>query len=191
MARPDLGKALLGIARSAIGVELGMPGQDKPAHALLGQPGATFVTLKRAGDLRGCIGSLRATRPLGVDVHANAIAAAFGDPRFPPLARFEFEEIVVEVSLLTADEPIDVADEADLIARLRPGIDGLILGYGHQRATFLPQVWETLPEPRQFVAALKRKAGLREDFWSSDVKVARYTVIKWKEREFAAEGARS
>jgi len=183
MARPDLGKALLGIARSAIGVELGMPGQDKPAHALLGQPGATFVTLKRAGDLRGCIGSLRATRPLGVDVHANAIAAAFGDPRFPPLARFEFEEIVVEVSLLTADEPIDVADEADLIARLRPGIDGLILGYGHQRATFLPQVWDALPDPRDFVAALKRKAGLPEHFWSPQMNVSRYGVTKWTERE--------
>ena len=183
MAGPDLGKALLGIARSAIGVELGMPGQDKPAHALLGQPGATFVTLKRAGDLRGCIGSLRATRPLGVDVHANAIAAAFGDPRFPPLARFEFEEIVVEVSLLTADEPIDVADEAELIARLRPGIDGLILGYGHQRATFLPQVWDALPDPRDFVAALKRKAGLPEHFWSPQMNVSRYGVTKWTERE--------
>ena len=181
MPVPELGNALLGIARSAIAVELGMPGQGKPAHALLAQPGASFVTLKRAGDLRGCIGSLRATRPLGVDVHANAIAAAFGDPRFPPLARFEFEEIVVEVSLLTADEPIDVTDEAELIARLRPGIDGLVLGYGHRRATFLPQVWEALPDPRDFLAALKRKAGLPEHFWSPQMNVSRYGVTKWME----------
>jgi AmmeMemoRadiSam system protein A len=183
MSGPDLGNALLTIARSAIAQELGLPGRGKPGHALLGQPGATFVTLKRAGELRGCIGSLRPTRPLGVDVHANAIAAAFGDPRFPPLARHEFEEVVVEVSLLSADEPIAVVDEADLIARLRPGLDGLVLGYGHRRATFLPQVWDALPEPREFVAALKRKAGLPENFWNPQMNVSRYGVTKWAENE--------
>ena len=102
----------------------------------------------------------------------------------PPLARFEFDEVVVEVSLLTADEPIDVVDEDDLVARLRPGEDGLILGYGHRRATFLPQVWDSLPDPRDFLAALKRKAGLPEDFWSPQMNVSRYGVTKWMETEF-------
>jgi AmmeMemoRadiSam system protein A len=122
-------------------------------------------------------------RPLGVDVRANAIAAAFGDCRFPPLAAFEFEELAVEVSLLTADEPIDAVDEDDLLARLRPGLDGLILHYGHRRATFLPQVWESLPDPREFLAALKRKAGLPEAFWSSQLNVSRYGVTKWTESD--------
>jgi AmmeMemoRadiSam system protein A len=180
----DLGNVLLTIARSGIAEELGLPERPEGSHSALGQPGATFVTLKRAGELRGCIGSLRPIRPLSVDVRANAIAAAFGDPRFPPLAMFEFEEVVVEVSLLTADEPIGVVDEDDLVARLRPGLDGLILGYGHRRATFLPQVWDALPDPRDFLAALKRKAGLPEDFWSPQMNVSRYGVTKWAENEF-------
>jgi AmmeMemoRadiSam system protein A len=184
MAGRDLGNVLLTIARSAIAEELRLPTQGAVTHAALPHPGATFVTLKRAGELRGCIGSIRPVRPLGVDVRANAIAAAFGDPRFPPLAMFEFEEVVVEVSLLTADEPINVVDEDDLVARLRPGLDGLILGYGHRRATFLPQVWDALPDPRQFLAALKRKAGLPEDFWSPQMNVSRYGVTKWTEKKY-------
>jgi uncharacterized protein len=184
MSGRDLGNALLTIARSAIAQELGLRGRGEASHASLGQPGATFVTLKRSGELRGCIGSLRPVRPLGMDVRANAIAAAFGDPRFPPLAVVEFEEVVVEVSLLTADEPIAVVDEDDLVARLRPGLDGLILGFGQRRATFLPQVWDTLPDPRDFLAALKRKAGLPENFWSPHLNVSRYGVTKWAESEF-------
>ena len=184
MAGRDLGNALLGIARSGIAEGLGLPARGEASHAALGQAGATFVTLKRAGQLRGCIGSLRPVRPLGVDVRANAIAAAFSDPRFPPLAVFEFEEVVVEVSLLTADERIDVVDEDDLLARLRPGLDGLILQYGQRRATFLPQVWDALPDPRDFLAALKQKAGLPQDFWNSDMNVSRYGVTKWVEGEF-------
>lgn len=184
MAGRDLGNALLTIARSGIAEELGLPGRGEASHAALGQAGATFVTLKRAGQLRGCIGSLRPVRPLGVDVRANAIAAAFGDPRFPPLAVFEFEDVVVEVSLLTADERIDVVDEDDLLARLRPGLDGVILEYGRRRATFLPQVWDALPDTREFLAALKRKAGFPEDFWSPQMNVSRYGVTKWAETEF-------
>ena len=181
----DLGNALLGIARSGIAEELGLPWRGAASHAALGQAGATFVTLKRAGELRGCIGSIRPVRPLGVDVRANAIAAAFGDPRFPPLAVFEFEVVTVEVSLLSATERIEVADEGDLVARLRPGLDGLILEYGPRRATFLPQVWDGLPDPREFLAALKRKAGLPQDFWSPQMNVSRYDVTKWVESEFA------
>ncbi len=184
MNDPDLGRALLAIARSAIGAELGLRPFAAASHAALTEPAATFVTLKLAGELRGCIGSLKPMRPLGVDVRANAIAAAFRDPRFPPLAVVEFEATMVEVSLLSADERLDVRDESDLLARLRPDIDGLVLEYGHHRATFLPQVWESLPDPRGFLAALKRKAGLPADFWSPQVNVSRYGVTKWEEGEF-------
>ena len=184
MPQLDLGNALLGIARSAIAQELHLPMRGETSHADLSQPGATFVTLKRAGELRGCIGSLRPMRPLGVDVRANAIAAAFGDPRFPPLAVAEFEKVAIEVSLLSATEPIDIVDEVDLVARLRPGLDGLVIEYGHRRATFLPQVWDALPDPRDFLAALKRKAGLPESFWSPQMNVSRYGVTKWTETEF-------
>ena len=184
MAGRDLGNVLLTIARSGIAEELGLPPRGEASHAALGQAGATFVTLKHVGKLRGCIGTIRPVRPLGVDVRQNAIAAAFRDPRFPPLAVVEFEELAVEVSLLTADERIDVADEDELVARLRPGLDGLIIEYGRRRATFLPQVWDALPDPREFLAALKRKAGLPEDFWSPQMNVSRYGVTKWLEREF-------
>ncbi|MEO8675961.1 MAG: AmmeMemoRadiSam system protein A [Casimicrobiaceae bacterium] len=180
----DLGSALLTIARSAIAEAFGLPNLDEAGHAALAQPGATFVTLKRRGQLRGCIGSLRPVRPLGVDVRQNAIGAAFRDPRFPPLALAEFEKVLVEVSLLSADERIDVVDENDLLARLRPGVDGLILEYGRQRATFLPQVWDSLPDPRHFLTALKLKAGLPEDFWNAQMNVARYSVTKWSQSEF-------
>jgi len=186
MPERELGRAVLAIARSAIAVELGFPPVGKGSHAALAQPAATFVTLKRSGDLRGCIGSLRPLRPLREDVHANALAAAFRDPRFPPLAAFEFAATSVEVSLLSADERIEVLDEAELLARIRPGVDGIVLEYGYHRATFLPQVWESLPEPRGFLAALKRKAGLPADFWSPRVNVSRYGVTKWEEKEFPA-----
>ena len=184
MTDPDLGRALLTIARSAIGAELGLRSIANASHVALAQPAATFVTLKLADELRGCIGSLKPLRPLGVDVRENAIAAAFRDPRFPPLAVAEYEAVAVEISLLSADERLNVRDEADLLARLRPNVDGLVLEYGHHRATFLPQVWESLPEPRDFLVALKRKAGLPGDFWSPRVSVSRYGVTKWVESEF-------
>jgi AmmeMemoRadiSam system protein A len=185
MSGRDLGHALLTIARSAIADELGLPTPAVATHAALAQPGATFVTLKHAGELRGCVGSLRPVRPLGEDVRANAVAAAFRDPRFPPLAPSEFADVAVEVSLLSADEPLTVVDEEDLVAHLRPGRDGVILQYGPRRATFLPQVWESLPDPREFVAALKRKAGLPANFWGPQMNVSRYCVTKWAESEFA------
>lgn len=184
MRERELGRALLTIARSAIAIELGFPRAGEASHAALMQPAATFVTLRNAGQLRGCIGSIRPVRPLGADVRENAVAAAFRDPRFPPLAAAEFAATAVEVSLLSADERLDVRDEEDLVARLRPGVDGVILEYGSQRATFLPQVWEALAEPRAFVAALKRKAGLPEAFWSPRMNVSRYGVTKWEENEF-------
>jgi hypothetical protein len=184
MDERDLGRTLLTIARSAIGTQLGFSSPAQANHIALARPGATFVTLKSSGELRGCIGSLKPLRPLAVDVRANALAAAFRDPRFPPLAAVEFEATSIEVSLLSGDERLAVRDEEDLVARLRPGVDGLIFECGHHRATFLPQVWEVIAEPRDFLAALKRKAGLPKDFWSPHVNVARYGVTKWAEADF-------
>ena len=180
----DLGCVLLAIARSAIGAEFGIRRLSAGDHAALTAPAATFVTLKQAGELRGCIGSLERRRPLGVDVRENAIAAAFRDPRFPPLADREFETTSIEVSLLSPDERVDADDEQGVLASLRPGIDGVIIQRGNQRATFLPQVWASIADPREFLGALKRKAGLPEDFWSPELNVSRYAVTKWAEPEF-------
>jgi AmmeMemoRadiSam system protein A len=175
----DLGDALLAIARSAIADSLGLRGGADASHAGLSRPAATFVTLKMRGELRGCIGTLEPFRPLGLDVHENALAAAFRDPRFPPLTAGEFEATSVEVSLLSESRALDIAGEDDLLAQLRPGHDGLVLEYGRHRATFLPQVWEALADPRDFVVALKRKAGLPADFRSPQIRYSRYGVTKW------------
>ncbi len=179
---PDQGEVLLGLARAAIGERLGMraPAADRGA-AFLTRPGASFVTLKQGGDLRGCIGSLVAHRPLIDDVRHNACAAAFSDPRFTPLTRDEFAATRVEVSLLDAPQPMVFAGAADLLGQLRPLIDGVTIEHGAHRATFLPQVWETLPRPRDFLEQLKAKAGLPRGFWDEQMKVSRYTVRKWAE----------
>ncbi len=186
MSAAVLGRSLVGIARTSIGGAFGRAGRGPAddAHPALGAPGATFVTLMREGALRGCIGSLEPRRALAQDVRANALAAAFGDPRFPPLAAVEFDTTLVEVSLLGASEPLRHRGEAQVLAQLAPGVDGVIIEYGRHRATFLPQVWEALPEPRAFLAELKRKAGLPADFWHVEMNVRRYRVTKWKESEF-------
>ncbi|TXF11301.1 AmmeMemoRadiSam system protein A [Pelomicrobium methylotrophicum] len=180
---PELGLALLKLARGTIAERFGLRADTPPAHGPLAEPGATFVTLSRNGKLRGCIGSLEARRRLYDDVRDNALGAAFRDPRFPPLAREEFDETRVEVSLLSPLEPLPALSQAELLEQLRPGIDGLVFQYGHHRSTFLPQVWETLPEPVDFMEHLKRKAGLPFGFWADGVNVWRYTVSKWKESE--------
>ena len=183
----DLGAALIATARGAIDAAFGRPEARVRPHAALDRPGATFVTLKQDGELRGCIGSLEAHRLLAIDVRRNALAAAFSDPRFPPLAARELEVTTVEVSLLSPASRVEVADEEDLLARLEPGVDGIVLELGRRRATFLPQVWETLPDPRDFIGALKRKAGMPASFWSPEMRVSRYTVSKWQQAEFASE----
>jgi AmmeMemoRadiSam system protein B/AmmeMemoRadiSam system protein A len=176
-----LGPALLARARNAIAARLGQATRAEPDHPALARPGATFVTLTRNDELRGCIGSLEAHRSLDHDVRANAVAAAFRDPRFAPLTLAELPHTRVEVSLLTAPQPMKFSDEADALRQLRPHVDGVILTAGRHRGTFLPQVWEQLPEPRLFMAHLKQKAGLPADEWSSEVELQRYEVRKWKE----------
>ncbi len=147
----------------------------------LDQPAATFVTLKKDGHLRGCIGSLQVHRSLREDIQANAQAAAFRDPRFEALKFEELRAIRIEVSLLSPLDPIEFSDEADLLRKLRPGDDGLVLDHGGQRGTFLPQVWDTLPTAEAFLRELKRKAGLPRDFWDARIRVSRFSVDKWAE----------
>jgi AmmeMemoRadiSam system protein B/AmmeMemoRadiSam system protein A len=178
----ERGKTLLEIARSEIAAGLGHEATRPTDAGWLLEPGASFVTLTRRGELRGCVGSLEAHRPLGTDVRENALAAAFRDPRFMPLSRAEFDDVRVEVSLLSPTETLAVASEADALAVLRPNVDGVVFEYGHHRSTFLPQVWEQLPDPAEFLAYLKRKAGLPMDFWAEQVRLSRYTVTKWKEQ---------
>ncbi|TCJ13508.1 AmmeMemoRadiSam system protein A [Parasulfuritortus cantonensis] len=179
---PDKGALLTAIARAAIARKLGQPAAMAATRPdWLASPGAVFVTLTQAGQLRGCIGSLEAWRPLADDLEANARAAAFGDPRFPALAAEELARTRVEVSILSKPEPLPCTDEADAVAKLRPGVDGVILEWHRHRGTFLPQVWDQLPTPASFLRHLKQKAGLPADFWADDVRLSRYTVEKFKE----------
>lgn len=177
------GQILLHLARAAIAKELGLATHDLPRSNWLDKPGATFVTLHLNGELRGCIGSLEARRPLIDDVQNNALASAFRDPRFLPLGKEEFADVVIDVSLLGKSEPIHFHDEQDALAQLKPGKDGVIMEYGLHRATFLPQVWSQLPDPQKFLARLKEKAGLTADFWSNDIRLSRYSVQEWSEGE--------
>lgn len=142
----------------------------------LREPGASFVTLKREGELRGCIGSLTAHRPLVDDVAENAYAAAFSDPRFYPLQAIELHGLEMHVSILGTPEPMGFTSERDLLEQLRPGIDGLILEEGFRRGTFLPSVWEQLPSAQDFLNHLKLKAGLPVNYWSETIQISRYTT---------------
>ncbi len=135
---------------------------------------ATFVTLEINHQLRGCIGMLEAVRPLAEDIAENAYLAAFKDPRFPPLEADELDKLEIHLSILTPAEPVSFSSEQDLISQLQPGIDGLILEKDRRRGTFLPSVWEQLPEPEQFLQHLKLKAGLPPDYWSENIRIYRY-----------------
>lgn len=174
-----LGAALLARARNSIAAALGARAGAEPHHPALALPGATFVTLHVHGELRGCIGTLEARRALEADVRRHAQAAAFEDTRFAPIRAHELEALQVEVSLLGASELLPVDGEPDAQARLRPGVDGVTLRWRGRSATFLPQVWDQLPEPADFLAALKRKAGLPADFWAEDLVLERYAVRKF------------
>jgi len=179
-------RALLAVARASItyGLKEGAP---LPVHAedypeSLRVKRATFVTLRRRGELRGCIGGFEADLPLVEDVAEHAFAAAFSDPRFSPLTREEFSDLELEISILHPFERLDFHSEAELLAMLRPGIDGVLLEEGGRRGTFLPAVWRELPSPREFLRHLKRKAWLPEDYWSDRLRVYRYTVDEIHER---------
>ena len=187
-----VGSTLIAIAQDSILAGLGQPlfGADE-RQAWLQEPGATFVTLNRGGQLRGCIGSLQAHRALLADVKANAAAAAFRDPRFPPLQMREWDEIEIEVSLLSALEPVVFESEPHALQQLRPGIDGVVLQFGTQRSTFLPQVWGHFSDAEAFLRQLKQKAGLPAGFWHENIALQRYTVEKFRQRDLtvtAVEG---
>jgi AmmeMemoRadiSam system protein A len=185
------GQALVALARQTIAGRLCLPVSEAERAALaplLAAPAlqrhhGTFVTLKCRGQLRGCIGSLLGTTSIVEGVRENALNAAFSDPRFPPLAAEEFGAVKVEVSVLTEPQPLDYTDAADLLAKLRPGIDGLIIRQGGCCATFLPQVWEQLPDPRQFLDHLCLKACLPMDSWQrGKLTVMTYQVQYFEER---------
>lgn len=184
MNSTNYGEILLPIARSAIAGNLGLEHVTDEDADWLQQHAASFVTLTRHGQLRGCIGTLEAHRSLLKDVKSNAISAAFHDPRFSPLTHDEFEQTDIEVSLLSAMKPMDFSSEQHALQQLQPGKDGLVFEYGRHRSTFLPQVWEQLPEAEDFISHLKQKAGLGADFWDDNVKLYRYSVSKWKETDF-------
>ena len=169
---------LLELAKNSIqhGLKTGRPLPvnlaDYPAE--LRTPCATFVTLNLNHNLRGCIGMLKAQRPLAQDIADNAFSAAFRDSRFPPLESSEFEQLEIHLSVLTAPEPIEFTNEQDLLDQLRPGVDGLILEEAGRRATFLPSVWESLPNKVDFLGHLKLKAGFPADYWSDKLRFSRY-----------------
>lgn len=171
---------LLALARESIryGLAHGRPPTVRAADydAALRIPAACFVTLQIKGALRGCVGSLEPVRMLVDDVAHNAYAAAFSDPRFPPLAEQELDQLDIHISMLSPRQPLRFSSEADLLRQLRPGVDGLVLEDARHRGTFLPSVWEQLPEASEFLRHLKIKAGLPPDHWSANLRVERYTT---------------
>ena len=188
----DEKRVLLSLARQ--GLEAAVLGQRPPAvaaealPAALQEPGSSFVTLMRAGQLRGCIGGLAAEEPLWADVRRHAAQVALEDYRFVPVAPEELPLIEIEISVLTPPAPLAYASPAELPGRLRPGVDGVVLQRGRQRATFLPQVWEHVPDPEQFLSLLSEKLGAHPDQWRhGGLEVQTYQVIQFTESELKDE----
>ena len=177
---PDERRTLLAVARRSVEHALShgcaLPLRPEDHAERLRAPAACFVTLRREGRLRGCVGSLEPRLALVVEVAESACAAALRDPRFPPLAAPELEGLALEISVLSPLEPCAASSEAELASLLRPGVDGLMLEEGERRGTFLPAVWSELPDPLEFVRGVKRKAGLPTDYWSPALRASRYTV---------------
>ncbi len=173
-------KILLTIAKNSIshGLQQHQPLQIAISNypAQLQQHRACFVTLHLLGALRGCIGSLQANQPLILDVAANAFNAAFRDPRFSPVTPVEAPRLAMDISVLSQPQPMHFSSEANLLQQIRPGIDGLILSERGHRGTFLPTVWEELPDPADFLNNLKSKAGLPTNYWSDTLTVENYTT---------------
>jgi len=180
---------LLHIARSSIAhglvshQPLAIEKDDLPG--ILGEPLASFVTLRHQEMLRGCVGSIEPVRPLAEAVAFAAFSAAFKDTRFPPLREDELHVVNIEISVLSALEPMEVGDEASLLGQLEPGVDGLLLEDEWRRATFLPKVWEQLGAPTDFLKALKQKAGLPPDYWSETLRFRRYRTISFSDQPTA------
>lgn len=168
----------LGMQSIRHGVAMGEPISPIPTDIPLAlhEPRACFVTLMKQGELRGCIGSLEPSQPLFLDVAKNAFQAAFHDPRFSPVTEGELHHLEIKISVLSPPEFFPVKDEEDLLKQIRPFKDGLILEEGRKRGTFLPSVWESLPDPKEFLMHLKRKAGFALDYWSNHITVRRYTT---------------
>ncbi len=186
LERPDRSR-LLGLARRSIalgarGAGAGPVPQEEWPPALI-EPRATFVTLTVGEELRGCRGTVEPQRPLIEDVWQNAWASAYTDPRFWPVAEGEVASLTVAISVLSALEPIAAPSEAGVVESLEPGLDGLLLRCGRSGATFLPVVWETLPDPREFVTHLKTKAGWPPSFWSPDIVALRYRTETFSSAE--------
>ena len=180
---PETGQTLIPIARAAIARHLNLETGITIADAdWLQARQASYVTLRQEGRLRGRTGTLEAHRTLAEDIRANAVAAC-KDLRFKPLGHEEFAHTRIEVCVLSALEPLQTADEVATLAQLRPGTDGLILEYGRHRSSFLPEMWDQSADAAEFLAHLKYQAGLPPDFWSPEVRIARYTAIKWQENE--------
>ncbi len=187
------GAEMLGLCRQSIlhGIETGAPSKVSPNDVgpELSAPGACFVTLKKAGQLRGCIGSIMAHAPLATDLCENAFKAAFRDPRFAGLRRDEInDDLELSISVLSPPAPFAFDSEDDLIAKLTPFEDGIILSDGHHRGLFLPQVWDQLPDPKDFLAHLKRKAGLPIDHWSPDMRAKRFITRGISSRDVRPSG---
>ncbi len=180
-----IGNELVRLARGSIEYGL-VHGEPLPIRfdgmpEVMADPAATFTTLRLDGKLRGCVGNLESMRPLAQDVAHTAFQAAFRDPRFDPVAQHEISAIRLEVSVLSPMESFPVRDEDDLLAKLEPGKDGLVISLGTRRATFLPKVWDQLPKPAAFLAALKMKCGLENDFWSERLEFQRYKTTTYVE----------
>ena len=183
-------RVLLDVAADVIGDAVARrdPRMPNPSDfdGRLREPGASFVTLERGDQLLGCIGSLVAAEPLVVDVARHALAAAFADPRLPPVTRNDFEEMSIKVSVLTEPRPLAAATFDELVAAVRSGVDGVLVEAGRHRATLLPSVWGHVADTEEFLAVLWHKAGLARRAWPADVAVSRYDTD-----EFGDPGPRS
>jgi uncharacterized protein len=177
---PADGAELAGLAVAAVAARLlgRPPAETPPSRPTLRRVGATFVTLECRGQLRGCIGTIEPARPLWRDAARNALRA-MSDPRLPPVTVADWCSLDVKVSVLGAPEPLACGGRDELVALLRPGVDGLLVTDGYRRATFLPTVWSKLPDPARFVAALLAKGGWPNEPWPARMRVRRYTAAEF------------
>lgn len=180
------GRCLLSVARRTIEEKLFNRGEethtDRELSAKFSEKRGTFVTLTIQGGLRGCIGHIIPQESMIDGIRINALNAAFRDPRFRPLSRQEWEKVKIEISILTDPRPLPYSDAVDLLNKLRPGIDGVIIKKGFNQATFLPQVWEQLPDKKEFLTHLCVKAGLEGDIWEKGrLEVSTYQVQAFEE----------